>query len=188
LTGQKEINVESPEMDDLYSIGTVARIRQIVKMPGQRTRVIAEGLKRGRLCELIQEETYASANVEVLVPVVQEMTAEVEVLMRTAREYFQRYVESGGKVTRDRVDNIMRLEDPGELADIMAANVVTKMEDRQEILEIMNPCERLERVCALMLTETEMVGIEREVQQRVREQIYTFNAAAGKGAAVNIYG
>ena len=171
LTGQKEINVESPEMDDLYSIGTVARIRQIVKMPGQRTRVIAEGLKRGRLCELIQEETYASANVEVLVPVVQEMTAEVEVLMKTAREYFQRYVESGGKVTRDRVDNIMRLEDPGELADILAANVVTKMEDRQEILEIMNPCERLERVCALMLTETEMVGIEREVQQRVREQV-----------------
>ena len=171
LTGQKDISVENPELDDLYSIGTVAKIRQIVKLPGQRTRVIVEGLRRGRVTSLIQEEGYSAVSVDDMYPVLQETTPEVEALMKTARDYFQKYVESGGKVSRDRVENIIRLEDPGELADILAANIISKLEDRQEILEILNRCERLERVCALMLTETEMVGIEREVQQRVREQV-----------------
>ncbi|MBQ8094213.1 MAG: endopeptidase La [Clostridia bacterium] len=172
LAAQKDPAAEEePEIDGIYPVGTVAKIKQIVKLPGQHSRVIVEGIYRARLTGMAVEENYTEASVDVIYPIPAELDPNAEALIKTAYDYFKKYAESSGKVPRDRYASIMELDEIGELADAIAANVITKMESRQEVLEILDDEQRLERVCAMMLTETEMVGVEREVQQRVREQV-----------------
>ncbi|MBQ7487082.1 MAG: endopeptidase La [Clostridia bacterium] len=171
LSPQKNIDEEVPGMDGLFLVGTVAKIKQIVKLPGSHCRVIVEGLHRARLTGVLEGETFSEASVEIIHPVEVEKDAKVQALIKAAHDFFSDYAESSGKISSDRFESIMKMEEPGALADVIAANILTKMEERQEIHEILDDLQRLERVCAMMLTETEMAGVEREVQQRVREQV-----------------
>ena len=171
LVSQKVMELENPAQEDLYTVGTVARIKQIVKLPGANSRVIVEGLERAELVSVMDRGTYYEADVEVIHSGGTVVSAEMDALLAAARTYFEDYCRASGKNNADSRRVLGEIQDPGQLADILAANILSKLEERMSILEMFDDAKRLEKVCALILRETEMAGIEKVVQARVREQV-----------------
>ena len=148
LVSQKKDETEDPGWDDLCKVGTVAEIRQVMNLPGENVRVLVEGISRGTVEERVGEDpgfravirTHEDRNVR---------TAGAKALLRTSQDLFETYARSSQKVSQDMVESIHEVEKPGEAADLLAANVLYKREDRQEILDELDPLARLEKVCAI---------------------------------------
>ena len=176
LVGQKDISVEQPEQSDLYTVGTVSSIRQILRMPGDNVRVMVEGLSRGRLhrlTRLMRTEPYLEAEVQNI-PAEEPGTrasAKQEALMRATYELFQRYAELSPKVSPDLLIHVLASQDPGYIADYIAQNIAMRNSDKQEILEELRPVRRLEKLHRLLEREVEILSLDAEIQNKAREQI-----------------
>ena len=171
LVCQLDAGEEDPQMDDLYAVGTVSRVKQVLKLPGDNVRVLVEGSYRARLTGLSQENGYLMADVRPMLDSMRQTEAEMEALLHAAQEYFEGYAKSSGRIPSETLSSVLSVEDPAQLADIIAANVLTRIDDRQRILELKDVGDRLEALCAILARETELSAIEKQVQQRVREQI-----------------
>lgn len=99
------------------------------------------------------------------------VSIETDALLRTAHHYFEEYCKMSGRIAGETMQSVLEIEDPGQLADVIAANVLSKIEDHQQVLEEFDELARLESVCALLVRETELAGVEKKVQARVRKQI-----------------
>lgn len=171
LVAQRDVDVDDPAIDDIYHVGTIACIKQVLKLPGDNIRLLVEGKHRAVLRAVTQEEPYFEAALDELIPEGTAVSIETDALLRTAHHYFEEYCKMSGRVSGETMQSVMEIEDPGQLADVIASNVLTKVDDRQELLEEFDDLTRLEAVCAVLVRETELAGVEKKVQARVRKQI-----------------
>ena len=172
LVAQRELAVESPQEKDLYSIGTICNVRQILRLPGDNVRVMVEGVSRGRLLELSAADACLTAQVETL-PASQPVrqTARTEALVRTAYGLFEHYVELSPRLNSDLLLSILSSDDPGYIADYIAQNIPMRTEDKQAILEETNPVRRLSRLSQFLRRETEVLELEQDIESKVRQQV-----------------
>ena len=173
LVGQKEIDLEEPGMDDLYQVGTISNIRQILRMPGDNVRVMVEGAARGTLLQLLRTEPHLEAEVrEIQVPASPAQgSAKTEALIRATYELFQDYAELSPKLSPDLMIHVLASQDPGHIADYITQNIPMRNSDKQLILEELRPTRRLEKLHRLLEREVEILSLDQEIQERAREQM-----------------
>lgn len=171
LVGQKDIGVEKPGADDLYRVGTVSNIRQILRMPGDNVRVMVEGAARGSLLQLLRTEPHLEAEVREIQEVPTRESARTEALMRSTYELFQDYAELSSKLSPDLIVHVLASRDPGHIADYIAQNIPMRNSDKQSILEELRPVRRLEKLYRLLEREVEILTLDQEIQERAKEQM-----------------
>lgn len=171
LASQKETEIDSPNSDDLYEMGTVAEIKQLLKLPGGTMRILVEGITRGRILEYLREDDYFEVRIEELAEEERTVTPELETLIRGMTHQFEEYAKLGKRVPLETIGTVLAVEEPGRLADIVASHLNLKVPDKQTILEAMSIELRLERLTELIMREIELLELERRIGQRVRKQM-----------------
>ena len=172
LVAQRDLSVEDPGEEDLYRIGTISTVRQILRLPGGSVRVMVEGVSRGRLQSLTQTTPYFTAQVEEIPE--EELvrrSARTEALMRQTYELFETYIDLAPKMTPDILLSVLSSEEPGYIADYIAQNLPMRTGDKQAILEELRPVRRLEKLCHNLRREVEILELEHEMQNKVRDQL-----------------
>ena len=170
LVAQKDAAIDNPVTSDLHEVGTLATILQLLKLPDGTVKVLVEGRSRARLIQLHDRVEYFEAEVETI-PEADAPGADVEALMRAVQEQFENYVKLNRKIPPEAVTTIGQLTDPGRLADQVASNLSVKLSDKQELLEMPEIKDRLEKVFALMEGEMGMLQMERKIKNRVKRQM-----------------
>ena len=170
LATQKEAQTDDPGQDDIYRIGTVAEVKQLLKLPGGTIRVLVEGLTRGKIKEYSSDEPYFQVNIEQYSEDFAKNN-EIEALMRSLVYQFEQYVKLSKRIPPETVVSVVNLEEPGRLADIIASHLSLRIEDKQGILEAVEIVPRLEKLCAIVAKELEIVELERKINVRVRKQM-----------------
>ena len=171
LVTQKDAEVEDPAMEDLYAVGTIAQVKQVLNLPGDSIRVLVEGERRATLEAVTQSEPCLMGDVRPAKLAGARLTNEMKALVRITHEYFEEFSKSSMRVSQETLHSVANMEKPEQLADTVAANVLTQLEDRQTILEKLDAQERLEALCAILLRETKLAEIEKTVQARIKQQI-----------------
>lgn len=171
LTSQKEAQTDDPEESDIYFIGTVAEIRQILKMPGGTMRVLVEGLYRAEIKGFLENEPYIKVKIQPFTDETAEKDAQVEALMRTLVSQFEQYVRMGKKIPPETVVSVVGIQEPGRLADVVSSHLVLRIEEKQKILEAIDIQQRLTYLCELLAKEMEVLELERKINMRVRKQM-----------------
>ena len=172
LVAQRELAVESPQEKDLYSIGTICNVRQILRLPGDNVRVMVEGGRRARLRRLWQTEPYLQGHVEV----VEESAAvshgpKTEALLRQTWGLFQDYAHLAGNVAEEVTAAVLDCQEPGYLADFIAQNTALRYDDKQAILEELSPLVRLRKLNGFLARERDVLGYERQMEGKVRDEL-----------------
>lgn len=172
LVTQKDVKVEEPKLNDLFKIGTTAKIKQILKIHGDVFRVLVEGQQRAELLELKQSEPYFMGEISFVEETAEsKFTKRDEALLRNLQELFLEYVELIPKMNSDVVLNVMEASDLGYAADYVAQNTGLKYGDKQQILEELNPRRRIAALVKLLSAEIEILKLEEDIQNRVRSQM-----------------
>jgi ATP-dependent Lon protease len=168
LATQKEMNVEQPEEDDLYAVGTLANVNQMIKLPNGTIRVLVEGLERATWSGYTEGDKYATV---IATPSKDEIdkTPEHEALMRLLLQYFEKYSKISKKVTTETYDTVSDIEEPGRLADMVASYLPLKMSAKQEVLEIFDVKTRLEWLINRLHNEQEVLDMEKKISARVKQ-------------------
>ncbi len=171
LVAQRDSDLEDPQMSDLYSVGTVAEIKHLMKLPDGAIRVLVEGLYRGQIVSAIeQEDDYLIANVREYHDKI-DKSIEMEALVRVVVHEFEQWVKSSKKIPADAMVSVSIIDDAGRLADMIAGHINLKLDDRQAILESIDVKDRLERLYGFLKREKDILDIERKIGTRVRRQI-----------------
>ncbi len=171
LAMQRDTKVDDPAPDDIYTVGTIVEIKQVVKVPGGTIKVVFEGISRAQIERYTQEDPYFRVVAQELIeePV---KTAETEALMRTVVNQYERYIKASKKVPPEALVTVVQVEEPGKLADTIIAHLTNlKLEDRQSVLETVDITKRLERVSDILTQEMEVLELERKINVRVRKQM-----------------
>lgn len=171
LATQKEAQTDDPEEEEIYAMGTIAEIRQVLKMPGGTMRVLVEGLYRAEVQNYLAYDPYIKVEVEVLKEGENHKNPEIEALMRTLVSQFEQYVRMSKKIPPETVVSVVALEEPGRLADVIASHLTLRINEKQRILELKNVSERLNFLCELLVKEMEVLELERKINIRVRKQM-----------------
>lgn len=198
LVTQKVLSVEEPKENDLYTMGTIAAVRQILRLPNEGVRLMAEGLDRAKLCQITQERPYLIAEVEKLESQTASNGIRTQAVMRQTMDLFDRYVEQAPKMAPEVLLNVLAAQEPGYLADFIAQNIPLRYEEKQEILEILSPVRRLEMVNAMLKKENEVLALENDLNEKLaahmqevqkdfflREQMKVIQAELGDGMDVD---
>ncbi len=170
LVAQRDSETENPELSELCSVGTISTIKQVLNLPGEAVRVLVEGKKRAILTAVTDSENGLTATV-LLPDAGNTDTSELQAFVRTTHALFEEYARQSGRVSAETVRSVADVNAPEHLADLIAANVLTRTEDRQAILEKTDVQQRLETLCEILIRETELAAIEKNVQSRLKKQI-----------------
>ncbi len=173
LVTQRDTNIQDPTMEELFPVGTLCRIKQVLALPGDHIRVLVEGEKRAKIIGFLQDEPYTIGQVETLDESEweRESSIELEAMMHVLSEMVEEQVGISGKINKDTLLSIGAIDDPGQYADAIASDVLRKLEDKQQILEIENPIVRMEALMTILRRETEVMRIEKRINSRVRRSI-----------------
>ena len=171
LVAQKDGDVENPGAEDMCRVGTIALVKQVLNLPGDSLRVLVEGQQRAVLKSIVQEEPYWIADVQPVGDVTDEDEATLQALLRTTQGFFEEYAQASMRISPETLRSVSEVDQPDQLADVIAANVLTRLEDRQAILEEVSVAARLEKLCGILARETELADIEKQVQGRLKKQI-----------------
>ena len=170
LVAQKDAGVDEPEADDIYTVGTIATILQLLKLPDGTVKVLVEGSVRGEIESYKQSEPFFVANVDKLTD--EEIDeSEQEVLIRSAVSQFEGYVKLNKKIPPEVLTSLNGIEDAPRLADTMAAHMPLKLTEKQKVLEMQGVNERLEYLMALMEGEIDLLQVEKKIRTRVKKQM-----------------
>ncbi|GAB3022294.1 endopeptidase La [Bowmanella dokdonensis] len=170
LVAQKDAGIDEPETDDIYKVGTIATILQLLKLPDGTVKVLVEGNVRGEIQTYLQTEEFFIA--EVLKKDDGEIAeAEQEVLIRSATSQFEGYVKLNKKIPPEVLTSLNGIEDAARLADTMAAHMPLKLAEKQKVLEMAKVNERLEYLMALMESEIDLLQVEKKIRTRVKKQM-----------------
>ena len=170
LATQKDAQNDTPQPEDIFSVGTVAEIKQLLKLPGGTIRVLVEGLYRGEIEEFISFEPYYQVQISEFTEA-EPKTPEVEALTRTAINQFEQWVKLSKKIPPETLVSVVVVEEPGRLTDLIASHLSLKIEDKQTLLEAVGITERLERLCEILGREMEILELEKKIHVRVRKQM-----------------
>ncbi|MBG9538003.1 endopeptidase La [Bacillus thuringiensis] len=170
LAMQKEMNIDDPKEDDIYSVGTVAKVKQMLKLPNGTLRVLVEGLHKAEVVEFIEEENVVQVSIKT---VTEEVEADLEekALMRTLLEHFEQYIKVSKKVSNETFATVADVEEPGRLADLIASHLPIKTKQKQEILEIISVKERLHTLISIIQDEQELLSLEKKIGQKVKRSM-----------------
>lgn len=170
LAAQKDAKTNNPEPGDIYTIGTRGTIIQLLRLPDGTVKVLVEGKGRVRIHEFVQTDKFYRVKISELKEEVLSPT-EVSALMRSVKSTFETYVKLNKRIPPEILMRVSTIEDAGELADIIVAQLNLKLEDKQKILELANPGERLEKLLGLMTGEIEILEVEKKIRTRVKKQM-----------------
>ena len=170
LAAQKNAGDDDPDTDEIYEVGTLASVLQLLKLPDGTVKVLVEGTSRARILDYTDNNDYFEASIE---RIEEEVGAEdeVEALSRSAISQFENYVKLNKKISPEVLGTIGQINDYSKLADTVASHLAVKISDKQEILEITTISERLERVFALMESEISVLQVEKKIRSRVKRQM-----------------
>jgi ATP-dependent Lon protease len=170
LVAQKDASVDEPEVDDIFTVGTIATILQLLKLPDGTVKVLVEGNQRGKIDSFVSTEDFFIADVESSVDT-ELAESEQEVLIRSAISQFEGYVKLNKKIPPEVLTSLNGIEDAARLADTMAAHMPLKLSEKQKVLEMLSITERLEYLMALMESEIDLLQVERKIRTRVKKQM-----------------
>lgn len=171
LLAQKNSDVDDPEVEDLYGIGTLANILQMLKLPDGTVKVLVEGNRRARIETLATTDDTFRANVLPLDEFIDADEQEQEVLMRSAVNLFDQYVKLNKKVPPEVLTSLSNIDEAGRLADTMAAHMFLKVDEKQQVLEVIDVQLRLEHLIGLMESENDISQVEKRIRGRVKRQM-----------------
>lgn len=173
LVTQKDPEVETPEISDLYHVGTIAYIKQVVKLPKNLLRVLVEGTERAELLSFSQEAPFLESEVSVLSAEDEEEypPAVREAMCRSLRELFQQFAGESGKVSRELVNQILSIENLEELVEQISVNLSLSYQNRQKLLEAVSLRDRYELLGAILTNEIEVVEIGKDLQKKIKARI-----------------
>ena len=173
LTSQKEAEIDEPTEEDFYHVGTICKVKQMIKLPGDTVRVLVEGISRGTIEEINQDKGYFEAVIDEIVynedEIVNDM--EVEALIRNVLESFEEYINIGNRVSPEILVSLEEIENPDRFVDTIASNIYLKPEQKQQILEEFDIAKRLELLYSILLEEIDILKIEKKITLRVKKQM-----------------
>ncbi|GAA5416260.1 Lon protease 1 [Paraliobacillus ryukyuensis] len=170
LVAQKESSIEEPTESDLFEFGTIANVKQMLKLPNGTFRVLVEGIERGKINTFTATEEAFIVEVEHLSDVHAESNQEAA-LMRSLLDQFERYIQVSTKLTKETYNTVVDIEQPGRLADIIASHLTLKMSIKQEILETVDVNKRLQNLIYYISNEREVLNLEKKIGQRVKKSM-----------------
>ncbi len=170
LTTQKDVAIDDPTEDDIYNIGTLTQVKQMLKLPNGTIRVLVEGLYRAEIKEIFDKDTYYSVKVRTFE---EDETKDVEseALMRMMLEYFEQYIKLSKKISTETYTSVTDIEEPGRMADIIASHIPLKLKEKQEILETIDVRARMNKVITIINNEKEVLSLEKKIGQRVKRSM-----------------
>ena len=173
LTAQKSIDTENPGIDDVYEIGTVGTIKQIIKLPKHIVRVLVAGETRGRLKEIEFADPYLRANVEIIDESDQDMPDDInsEAMERSLKDMLIEYAAKNGKMSKESVTQLLDIKGLRKLVDEIAANIPLQYTDQQEILNETDIQKRYEKLSFRLVNEVQIMNIKEEIQKKVKERV-----------------
>ena len=171
LVAQKSADVDEPQPEDMYEIGTLASILQLLKLPDGTVKVLVEGGERAEIRSMAVVDEFFTAEIEAAGDIIELPEREMEVLMRSATGLFDQYVKLNKKVPPEVLTSLASIDEPSRLADTMAAHMALKLEEKQHVLEMFNVRERLEHLMALMEGENDILQMEKRIRGRVKRQM-----------------
>lgn len=170
LVTQKRPSIDDPKEADLYNIGTASEVLQLLKLSDGTVKILAEGLSRIKIEEFIQSPSHNEVIIKEMEEV-WEYSPELEAMMRTLNLQFEEYVKLNGRIHQEVLTAVSNIEDPGRLADAITSQLTLKANKKQEILEMIDPFSRLEKVSMILNAEIEILQIEKRIHNRVKQQI-----------------
>ncbi len=170
LLAQRRASDDEPSAKDLFSIGTVASILQMLKLPDGTVKVLVEGDFRAKVDTVLETESYFTAEIEVLA-IMPSQTSETEIYKRTALQQFERFVQVNKKIPSEVLTSLQNIDEIGRLADTIAAHMSLKLPEKQKILEMLDDSLRLEHLMSLMEVEIDLVEVEKRIRGRVKKQM-----------------
>ncbi len=171
LLAQRNAEVDEPAQNDLYKIGTLSTILQMLKLPDGTIKVLVEGGDRVIVDSILETNEYFSASTQVLEKTALVDDREAEVLLRSVLNLFDQYVKLNKKVPPEILTSLSGIDDPSRLADTIAAHMSLKLDEKQEILEIQDPRERIEHIMSKIEGEIDLMQIEKRIRGRVKQQM-----------------
>ncbi len=172
LSAQKDADTDLPTHEDFYKVGTIAKIKQMLKLPGDAIRVLVEGVSRGEIKDMILEVPYFKCTVkQIEEKEFEEIPSRIVALMRSTLGYFENYLELNPKISQDIFPSVASVDQPGRLADVITSHLDIKTEEKQKILEAYDPEDRLEILNEILSKENEILTIEQDINIKVRSQI-----------------
>ncbi len=170
LSAQKKAKTDDPSPDDIYEVGTIGVILQLLRLPDGTVKVLVEGKRRARIKEFVSQEDCFMVKVEEIEEPADE-GIETEALIRSVLSSFETYVKLNKRVPPEIIMSVTSIEEPGKLADTIATHLTVKIEDKQSLLEVPNPTRRLERLYSIIDGEIEILQVEQRIRQRVKRQM-----------------
>jgi len=170
LVAQKDARVADPSPSDIYSIGTLGVVVQLLRLPDGTVKALLEGKKRARILKYVAEEDYFQVEAEEIEEVC-DRTPEVEALVRTVNSTFDNYVRLNKKIPPEMVTSIAAVDDPAFLADKLVGHLGIKLEDKQALLESTIPAERLEKILGYMRSELEILEVEKRIRSSDKKKM-----------------
>ena len=170
LVAQKHPEIDQPGLDDIYDIGTISSVIQMVKLQDGTHKVLIEGKSRVRLSH-IEDGDFFQANYQVIESKTDTLESEAKALIRSLKDRFTVYVKRHSKIPEEVLNTVKGIEEPGKIADTIAAHLVIKHQEKQKILEMTNAIKRMEHILTVIESELELIVIEKKIQGRVKGQI-----------------
>ncbi len=171
LVSQKDPEIKEPTGDDIFTVGTIAKIKQLLRLPGEGVRIVAQGLQRGKVDSFILNEDSFCGDVSYIEEIAEFDLIEAEAHMRMVIGELEIYTKNGKKIPSDVIQAVRNMRAPGLVADTVAAAVIDDMNKRQELLEALDPIDRLEKLFAYLDNENQILSIEQRVRGRVKTQM-----------------
>jgi len=172
LVTQKDPNVENPGQDEIYRIGTVGRVLRMLKLPDGRVKALVQGVAKAKISDFVRQKSVYRVKIEkISEEPVTDITLEIEALMRIVREYSEKILAFRGELTGDVGSILEGINDPGKLADLVASNLRLKIDESQQILELIDPVDRLKKVNDLLSREVQLSAMQAKIQSDVKEEI-----------------
>jgi ATP-dependent Lon protease len=171
LVAQKNAEIDDPAIDDIHEIGTLSTILQLLKLPDGTVKVLVEGAERVRITGYENIDAFFTAHIEVLEQDSEEDRKEMDILTRSLLAMFDQYVKLNKKVPPEILTSLSGIDEPGRLADTIAAHMSLKLDEKQKILEINDSRARLERLMVLIEGEIDIMQIEKRIRGRVKQQM-----------------
>jgi ATP-dependent Lon protease len=172
LATQRDPNTEDPQPDEIFEVGTVGRILRMLKLPDGRAKTLVQGVSKARIARYVRKRGFYRVKLELIdESPMEDVDIEVEALMRNVREYSEKILALRGELSSDVNTILESIEDPGKLADLVASNLKLKIDESQEILEIVDPVARLQKVNELLSREMNLSAIQAKIQSEVKDEI-----------------
>ncbi len=170
LVAQRQATTVSPGEQDIFKVGTLGTILQILRLPDNTVKVLVEGKRRARILRYRETDRLIEADVEEVSEVLP-ASVEIEAMVRSLKATFENYVKLNKRIPPEMLMSVNTLDDPARMADLIVAHLNLKLEDKQEVLELFDPAKRLEKLLELMQGEIEILQVERRIRTRVKKQM-----------------